>query len=107
MTVLSLITSYLTFINLPINLLCLPWILASLVAKGNRATTNDGGQLFVLPWPYKSLTIIAAFPMLPLGHLSLALATIPILQGRGPGSAFSKWKLKIKVTFWQKKNVDQ
>jgi hypothetical protein len=82
--VFGLITNYLAFINLPINLLCLPWLLACLIANGNRATTDDGSQLFVLPWPYKSLAIMAALPLLPLGHLSVAVTSIPILQGCRP-----------------------
>jgi hypothetical protein len=56
------------------NLIGLPWILGSLLANSSISADD------LLPWPSKSMAIMLAAPMLPLCHLSVALASIPILE---------------------------
>ena len=74
MSKFSSISTYITYLSLPLCLMCLPWILARIVAAASCCGSSDR-QLVLLPWPRRGVPVLLALPLGPLGHLCMALSS--------------------------------
>jgi hypothetical protein len=63
-----MIFSYTMYLNVFLSLVCLPWILAHLV---DGMPCGKQSMPSYLPWPRRSLPVLLAAPLLPLGLLTL------------------------------------
>jgi hypothetical protein len=64
-----MIFSYTMYLNVFLSLVCLPWILAHIV----DGMPCGKQSMPCLPWPRRSLPVLLAAPLLPLGLLTLLL----------------------------------
>ena len=109
LSVFGLLSTYMTYLNVPLYLVFLPWILANILAAnshgggggfggggaslggtsgcggadvvadaGSRHSSSNGLMLFL--WPNRSVPILLALPLLPLGHLCVFLSIMSIIQ---------------------------
>jgi hypothetical protein len=62
-----MIFSYTMYLNVFLSLVCLPWILAHIV----DSMPCGKQSMPYLPWPRRSLPVLLAAPLLPLGLLTL------------------------------------